>query len=813
LSEHPEPLVLDQQQLRPLSGSPAYLSSDVARRLRLRERKIADRLPYDRHLDNMTLRTRSGLLIQCIKVEGFAFETADDDELGYRKTQRETLFKSLATSRLAIYHHVLRRRVDVELASPPDDPFCAGLDHGWREMLASRQLYVNELFLTLVRRPLAGRIGVLDRFLRRADSGESVAEELSQLHSAREALVAALAPYNPRTLSRYTTPQGTYSECAEFLSALATGEFRSIQEPVGELGEVLADRRLSFGFKALEIDAAGEAPRRFGAIVSIKDYPARSAPGMLDGVLRLPYQMVLSESFSFVDQQSTLDRMGLALRRLRAAEDDAFSLRQDLTLAKDDVGAGRAAYGEHHLSILVLVDTFEALDRAVAEVRSSLTSIGLIGVREDINLEPAFWAQFPGNFGHILRKALISTANFASFATLHNYHSGSPEGNHWGSAITTFETTASGPYHFNFHNGDLGNFTVIGPSGAGKTVLLGFLIAQARRLRPRVVYFDKDRGAEIFIRAIGGRYDVLRPGQPSGLNPLHLPDTPENRAFLVQWLERLVAAPTTPLEPEERALIVDAIDANFSERLEHRRLRHIRALLTGAQRPREGDLASRLRAWCDGGEHAWLFDNDCDRIDPRTEVLGFDMTGLLDTPALRTPTMMYLFHRIEQLLDGNPAIIVIDEGWKALDDEIFVQKIKDWEKTIRKKNGILGFCTQNASDALESRIATSIIEQSATQIFLPNPKARPVDYIEGFGLTAHELDLVRTLPDYARCFLVKQTDHSAVVRLDLGSLPELRVLAGNERSVRRLDRLRERLGDAPSEWLEPFLAEAGERRP
>ena len=288
---------------------PAYLSTGAAKLLAPREKKIGDRLPYDRHVDNVTIRTRDGLLAQFVKVDGFAFETADDDELGYRKTLRETLFKGLASSRLAIYHHVVRRRVELAPATPPQDAFCASLDRAWRDQLATRRLFTNDLFLTLVRRPLGGRIGLIDRLVRRGGgASESLAEDLSQLHSAREALVAALAPYGPRTLSRYETDQGVFSECAEFLSSLLTGEFRPMLEPVGDLGQVLADRRLSFGFSALEIEGSGAAPARFGAIVSIKDYPARSAPGMLDGVLRLPYELTLCESFSFVDQQATLER-------------------------------------------------------------------------------------------------------------------------------------------------------------------------------------------------------------------------------------------------------------------------------------------------------------------------------------------------------------------------------------------------------------------------------------------------------------------------------------------------------------------------
>ena len=168
--------------------------------------------------------------------------------------------------------------------------------------------------------------------------------------------------------------------------------------------------------------------------------------------------------------------------------------------------------------------------------------------------------------------------------------------------------------------------------------------------------------------------------------------------------------------------------------------------------------------------------------------------------------MMYLFHRLEQRLDGSPAIIVVDEGWKALDDPVFVRRIKDWEKTIRKRNGLVGFCTQSASDALESRIASAIIEQAATQIFFPNNRAQASDYIEGFGLTEHEFELVKTLPDTSRCFLIKRGDHSVVARLDLSGLSgELAVLAGTERAVRRLEALRGELGDEPQAWLEPFM--------
>ncbi len=788
-----------------MSGT--FLTTGAAKVLAPREAQVGDRLPYAGHVDEVTLKTRDGLLVQTLHLAGFPFETAPDEELNYRKAIRETVLRGAASSRLAIYHHVVRRRVNPAFPEGPEEPFCAALDARWREQLTARRLYVNDIFLTLVMRPTQGSAGFLERLMKGPRARDAdIGRDLRDLHATRDAFAAALSPYGARTLSLYTAGGGAQrSEPAEFLSLILNGELRPVLAPTGDLSKAIATRRLSFGLDAMEF-GGGPDGATFGAMVSLKDYPSRTAPGILDGVLRLPMELVLTESFAFIDRQAALDRMGLALRRLKAAEDDAFSLRGELAQARDDVGAGRAAYGEHHLTILAKADSLEELDQGVADIQGSLSEAGAIAVREDVNLEPAFWAQFPANFKYIARKAMISAGNFAGLASFHNHPTGQAEGNHWGPAIAVLETTSFGPYHFNFHHGDLGNFTVIGPSGSGKTVLLTFLLAQAERLKPRIAYFDKDRGAEPFIRAIGGRYDVISPGEPTGFNPLALPDTPANRAFLSEWVAQLLTSEGETLDAEDKAMIADALDANFAQPANHRRLRFLRELFRGARRPQAGDLAARLSAWCEGGDHAWLFDNEADLLDIETRILGFDMTKLLDSPTIRIPAMMYLFHRLEQRLDGNPALIVVDEGWKVLDDPVFVRRIKDWEKTIRKRNGVVGFCTQSASDALDSRIASAIIEQAATQVFFPNNRAKASDYIDGFGLTEHEFELVRTLPDTSRCFLIKRGDHSVVARLDLTGLGgELAVLAGTERTVRRLDALRQQVGDEPAAWLPVFM--------
>jgi len=776
-------------------------------KLALRETPVGKHLPYAWHFDHDTVICRDGTLLQVVEVEGFAGETADDADIVYRKQLRETLLRSIADSRLGLYHHIVRRPVSVASAGGHSDPFCQMFDTRWHAALGARGLFRNTHFLTLVQRPLRGGVGWIDRLWRASRDSDAVQrEDLRRMQAAREAVLATLAPYHARALGVIRDEAGEASEIASFLALLLGGDTRRVATSAEDIGMQIPDRRLTFGPEAMEIGAGNGSPRHYAAMVSLKDYPALSAPGMLDAITRLPHQMVLSESFAFMERQAALGRMGTALRRLRAAEDDAYSLREELAAARDDVGAGRAAFGEHHLTVLVRAPDLAALDSAVADVQAALGEAGGVGVREDINLEPAFWAQFPANFFYVARKAMISAANFASFAAFHDAPVGSATDNHWGAALAVLETTADTPYYLNLHHGDLGNFTVIGPSGSGKTVLLTFLMAQAQKFGPRIVFFDKDRGGEPFIRAARGIYHRLVPGGDTGFNPLLLPDTPGHRAFLREWLAVLLGGGDL-LDVEEIAVIADAIDANYDQPPALRRLRFLREMLAGARVPRAGDLSARLRPWLGDGEHAWLFDNGEDSLDFATAIAGFDMTELLDNPVLRTPTMLYLFHRIEQVLDGQPAMIVIDEGWKALDDDVFARRLKDWNKTIRKRNGVVGFCTQSAGDALDSRISGAIIEQAATQFFLPNPKARAEDYIAGFGLTAHEFALVRSLPDTARCMLVKRPDHSAVVRLDLSGLEDLiPVLSGTERSVRLLDGLRAELGDDPQDWLAPFIA-------
>jgi len=771
-----------------------------------KEARAGDRLPYASHLDASTLRLRDGSLMRSMRVGGYPFETEEDEVLDHLFAVRDVVLRSALNSKAVLYHHLIRRRVQVTASAQWPDPLAAEIDRRWSAQLNGGRLFLNEQFLTIVIRPPRGKAGLPERLsnLRSKAQRSLSAGEILELDSATAALSAALQPYGLRILGTYENQTGIYSEPLELLSALYNGETRPVLLPSAEqdLGQHIPYSRVSFGLEAVEI--RGPATRQFGSMLGIKDYPDASRAGLLDSLLRVPHELVITETFAPIERQTARERMDLALRRLRSADEGAATERAEMLAARDTVGAGQLSFGDHHLSVLVRSDSLENLGGATAAAAAALADVGAVAVREDVNLEPSFWGQFPGNEQYVVRRALISSANAAGFISLHGFPMGKAEGNHWGEAVTVLETTSGTPFSFNFHEADLGHFTVIGPSGSGKTVVLNFLAAQAQKFSPCTIFFDKDRGSEIFLRGLGGRYERLTRGCPTGLNPLRLPDSAVNRAFLRDWLGALLEANGA----EEEAAVASAIDEVFAHGPELRRLRFIRDLLGGGRRPQPGDLASRLEPWILNGEHAWLFDNRDDELDFNTRVLGFDMTELLEDRRLRTSVLLYLFHRIEQRLDGSPTMILIDEAWKALDDPTFAARIRNWMKTLRKRNAILGFATQSAADALDSSIASAIVEQTATAIFMPNAKAREEHYCKGFGLTGQEFEFIRSLPAHSRCFLVRQANRSVVVRLDLKAMPDLlTVLSGRESSVRRLDEIRASVGDDPSVWY-PILTQA-----
>ena len=220
-------------------------------------------------------------------------------------------------------------------------------------------------------------------------------------------------------------------------------------------------------------------------------------------------------------------------------------------------------------------------------------------------------------------------------------------------------------------------------------------------------------------------------------------------------------------------------------------------------------MGARLERWQRGGPLGWVLDNDEDALSLEARFAGFDITQVLDHDEVRTPAMLYLFHRIAERIDGRRLVLDIDEFWKVLGDPAFTDLAQDGLKTWRKQNAFMVFGTQSPADVLRSPIAHAILEQCATQIFLPNAHGQARDYVDGFGLTQEEFRLVREeLTPESHRFLVKQGHDSVVVELDLGGMDDaLAILSGRASTVALLDRIRAEVGDDYAHWRAPFHAQ------
>ena len=764
-------------------------------------------LPYARHASDHIVTLDSGALMIAFQVQGAAFETADPRDLNDWHVKLNQTWRNLADDRLAVWHHIVRREVQPEVMGGFRSDFARDLSQAYEARLAGRRLFVNELFVTLVLHPgrdAGDRAAALMRRLqtaRRQDT-EVAPEQIKRLEDSARDLEQYLGRYAPRRLGLYRHGDIWCSEPMELVRLVLTGRPGRVPIVYGHLGSAVHTVRIIFGRESLELRDVDAG--RYAGVLAIKEYPASTRPGLWNALLSAPFGFVMTQSFAFLSKAAGRSVMERKQNQMVSARDRAASQIDGLSDALDDLVSNRFVLGEHQASVLVYGDTPAALADHLSKARAHLADSGLVVAREDLGLEAAFWSQFPGGFARRTRPAAITSRNFAALAPFHAYPVGKPHGNHWGPAVATLRTTAGSPFYFNFHVGDLGHTFICGPSGSGKTVVQNFMLAQLERFDAQQLFIDKDRGAEIFVRACGGTYLALRNGVPTGFAPFKaLEPSPANRAFLSRLVRTLVARPNETLSVPEARAIDEAVAALEALPRERRSLSALRSLLGQSD---VGGVGARLERWVRGGPLGWALDGDDDALSLDARFAGFDMTDVLDHPEVRTPMMLYLFHRIAQRVDGRRLVLDIDEFWKVLGDAAFTDLAQDGLKTWRKQNALMVFGTQSPADALRSPIAHTILEQCATKIFLPNAHGQARDYVEGFGLSEEEFRLIRDeLTPESHRFLVKPGHDSVVVELDLNGLDDaLAVLSGRSETVALLDRLRAEAGDDYADWRGPF---------
>lgn len=769
----------------------------------MRERLLAGYLPLVGHLGDDAVVLSDASVFGMFAIDGIPADTADPEDITAWHNAYNLTLRNLSDDTIILGAFQCRGLAAADQYDPgvTSTTFASGLERHYRERLFDGLLYQNRLFLTVQVRPrrLAGEaIGEQLSRRRRKNVEEAPKERLRRLDVVCAQIAFGLDAYRPRRLGLVARGHALFSEIAESIVFAMTGLWRPVGLSTGRLGDAMFSEQIIVGREAIEIRGVGQSS--YAAALSFREYPAQTWPGMLGALLAAPYRLTLFQSFRFIGKADAHGVMSRKQNRMVASGDKAVSQIAALDQAADDLASSRFAMGDHSLTLLVFADSMPALRDVATAAWRDLADSGAVAARETLGLEAAFFSMVPGNNRLRVRPGVISSRNFAAMAPLHNFPDG-PERGHWGAPIALFRTAGGTPYRFHWHVADVGNTLVTGETGSGKSLLVGFLIAMTAA-RARIIALDHKRGWEILIRSMGGAYATLGAGEPHFAPLKALDGSPRNLDFLTDLLRGcMILDGGAALTPEEDRRLALALKTVMELPPEERRLSDIRAFLGEGQ----NGAGARLEKWCDGNELGWVIDAPQDSISLDGQLHGLDTTALLENRRARGPALLYLFHRIEQQLDGSPVLIPTDEGWRALLDKTFRPMIEKRLRTIRSFNGAFVFITQSAGDVLASGIGATLVEQCPTQIHMPNPRATEDDYIGGLKRTRAEFDVLRNLPKGSGQFLLCQGTHSTIAELPLHGMDnEIAVLSGREESVRLLDHVREIVGSEPAAMVEMF---------
>lgn len=745
-----------------------------------REEGISSKLPYLLFASDEAIMLKQGDLMATLRLDGINSMTAADSDIDAIKRTIASIV-TVAGPGFAFYVHRISMSQDLRLEPNMSDDFAGHIDRRWQSHIEGLGQKKQRLFLTVVKRPsVLNRLPLIKKVAATNYSSER-SENLRLLNEIVDLCFDALGDAQPERMKRGN------GEWLGFLGAISSGVYQPIGEAEGfnSVSSSVANIRTTFLDDKIVLTDPVDGSERFGAIFGIKNYTSETDAAIFDA-LNLPADVVLTNSIAVVPTNIMMEKIDRTIRQMNAADSAAISLKNQLEQAADDTESGRIAFGNHHASIAVYADSYQQLEKIVARVKRIGQDAGLTLVRESMAAGATYFAQHPGNFRYRARTAPISTLNFAGMAALH----GTVEGrkgreNPWGESVTVLPSVGSSGFRLNFHEAGspqseptAGHTLVLGTMGSGKTLTTAFLAAQAKRIEGmRLFFFDKDQGLEMAVRALGGSYRKIRAGEPTGLNPLATETDTRGQSWLSDWLIPVLSR-NDNLTGEQARYLQNAIRENASADEELQNFDGFQQLFQSLD---DGDeMASRVAEWKRGGRFGWVFaeteKHDQIRIDQ--DIMGFDMTEILDMERERMAVLSYVFRLIERKLeDRKPTILVLDEAWNLLNDPYFAARLENWLVTLRKMNCVVIMMTQLPSQLESSKVGKTITETVTTQILFPNHKAVAEDYAY-LRCTEKEAQLLIQPTLGMRTALVRSAGESVFVNTDLSALGSLLKILG-----------------------------------
>ena len=519
------------------------------------------------------------------------------------------------------------------------------------------------------------------------------------------------------------------------------------------LDALLADCALTGGLAPMLADAHIRA-------LTVRGFPAATWPGLLDDLNRLPFSYRWMTRFLFLDKHQAERELGklrrqwfakrksiVALMRetifqqeIPLVDSDAQNKSADADAALQELGSDEVSFGYVTATVVVTDTDAAAADEKRKVIERTIQARGFVTIHETFNAVEAWLSSIPGHVYANVRQPLISTLNLAHLMPLSAVWAGPEMDAHLNvPPLIVTRTEGATPFRLVTHVGDVGHTLIVGPTGAGKSVLLSLWMLQfLRYTQARVFVFEKGNSARASTLGVGGEHYNLGADHNIAFQPLATIDEERNRIWAAEWIGGLLAHEKVEMNPEVKDTVWSALASLASAPKSERTLTGLSILL------QSNLLRQALQPYTLKGPYGRLLDADRDRLG-NSNVLCFEMEELMNAKSAVLPILTYLFHRLEARFDGSPTLLILDEAWVFLDDPLFAGRIREWLKTLRKRNVAVVFATQSLSDIQRSTIAPALIESCPTRIFLPSPQATEPQLrtvYEGFGLNERQIDLI-----------------------------------------------------------------------
>ncbi|QAZ66109.1 TraG/VirB4 family ATPase [Solidesulfovibrio carbinolicus] len=800
------------------------------RKFRSRARGVSDLLPYAALIAPGIVLCKDGTFLAGFVAHGQDTASSTADELAFVSAQFNNAVKLLGSGwmlhvdAVRSIHHAYSRPEDSHFP----DPVSQLIDDERRDFFSGGVCYRTKTVVILSFKPNFGAEKMTAAA--KTGGGSSTALERSlelfqnTLLEFEDALSAVL---HLKRLADYAEADESgssarYSELLSHLQLCLTGIEQPVQVPDTPM---YLDALL--GCEEL---IGGLTPRigdQHIAVISIDGLPQESWPAMLSVLDGLQLQYRFSSRFICLDQldaqkEITSYRKGWEQNVFRFVDKyfnlpnarpnmDASNMVNDAGDALMEVQGGYVGAGFLSACIVLLHEDQVILQDWARELRRAILTLGFGCRIETINALDAWLGTHPGNWFANLRRPLINTLNLADLLPLSSIWAGErncpcPFYPAESPALMVCTTDGSTPFWFNLHVRDVGHTLIFGPIGAGKSTLLALIAAQFRRYdQAQVFAFDKGMSMFALCEAVGGTHYDVGGSDALSFAPLQRIDDPAELAWAEEWVGTLLELQGAPVTPRDRNEIHKAMSLLRTSPVGMRSLTDFVNLLQD-QRLKEG-----LQHYTRAGAMGYLLDAEADQLG-LSPFMVFEIEDLMNLGDKNLiPVLLYLFHRIEKALTGQPVLLVLDEAWLMLGHPVFRAKIREWLKVLRKANCAVVMATQSLSDAKNSGILDVLVESCQTKVFLPNITARQEvqsELYQQMGLNNKQIEIIASATP-KRDYYVVTPYGRRLIQLALQTTELAFVGISDKENISRIKELKIQYG---ADWPRVWVAEQNQRR-